>query len=230
MTLFSNFLKSFLCLLLVLVVTGFSDIKQNEEYSCGPVCAANCVVNILNRNFDRDELVQTFTVLAKTDKNGTTAQNLCSAIEQFFNKTKLKTNIKYHGIRQVDRKYRMSTPINICNEFQKGNSVILNLGFYKQEGRVFVRKEGHYVNAYACKEGKILIADPYAKDKPPFYITLEKMNRLKIRNPKDNEKYSLKQYGLRKNGYYKVVPVFEYLTPDYTIFLNGTISIQPYFL
>lgn len=220
--------KTFLSISLLLIVSGFSDIKQSDEYSCGPVCAANCVINILNQNLEPQKLVAVFTELAKTDKNGTTSQNLCTAIETFFGKTKLKTNIKYYGIRQVDRKYRMSHPLNICEEIERGSSVVLNLGFYKQQGKFFQRTEGHYVNAYACKDNQILIADPYSRDKAPFYVTLEKYDTrkgFKIKNNKDNEKY-----GKRKYTYYKVSPKFDYLTNDETAFLNGIISIYPLYL
>lgn len=219
--------KTFLCLVLFCLVTGFSDLKQNDEYSCGPVCAANCAINILNQNFPRDELIQTFTVLAKTDKNGTTSQNLCSALEKFFLKTNLKTHIKYYGIRKVERKYNSHKAINICEELHRGSSVILNLGFYKYNVNEdsFRRIDGHYVNAYACKEGKILIADPYNKEKTPFYIELEKAGKSKIKNTKDNEKYSRKRY-----SYYKVSPGFDYQKPDETVFLNGIITVYPHFI
>ncbi len=46
------------------------------------------------------------------------------------------------------------------------------------------RQYGHYVNAYSCKGKSILIADPYSKNKSLFYIELDKLSGIRIKNPK----------------------------------------------
>lgn len=220
----NKFLKIFVCLTLFCFVTGFSDFKQYDEFSCGPVAAANCAVNVLNQNLPLDTLIQTFTSLSKTDKNGTTSQNLCRALEAFFLKTNLKTNVKYYGIRKVERKYKSRKALNICDEIHRGNSVILNVGFYKASSDGYKRIYGHYLNAYECKANKVLIADPYSKS-GPRYVELKKPDDKRIYNTKDNEKYSL-----RKFNYYEILPSFEYQKSDEKVILNGIISIYPNYL
>lgn len=222
-----KFIKTLICLTIFVIVTGFSsysDLKQNDEYSCGPVTAANCAINILNQKFQPDTIIQAFSKLTKTDKNGTTAQNLCSALETFFLKTKLKTNIRYYGIRKVERKYISQKAINICDELHNGSSIILNFGIYKKYGSTYKRSYGHYVNAYECKDSKILIADPYSKN-APRYIELTKISKNKLKNTADSEKYSLRRF-----NYYEISPAFEYQSADEKAVLNGIIKIYPLYL
>ena len=213
------------CLIVSCFVFGFSDLKQKDEYSCGSVSAANAVINILNTNNDTEHLVSTMKILAKTDQYGTTAQNLISAIENYLLSKQLHTDIKYYGIRKVEKKYKSKKPLNICDELQHGRSVILNIGFYKQKDSSLKRQYGHYVNAYSCRGKSILIADPYSKNKSLFYIELDKLSGIKIKNPKDNEKYSLKNY-----DYMQITPAFEYQKEDEIPVLNGIISIYPLYI
>lgn len=213
------------CIIVSCFVFGFSDIKQKDEYSCGPVSAANAVINILNTNNDTKQLVSTMEILTGTDRYGTTAQNLISAIEKYLLSKRLHTDIKYYGIRKVEKKYKSKKPLNICAELQNGRSVILNIGFYKQKDSSLKRQYGHYVNAYSCKGENILIADPYSKNKSLFYIELDKLSGIRIKNPKDNEKYSLKKY-----DYMRITPAFEYQKKDEIPILNGIISIYPLYI
>ena len=217
--------KIFLLFVLIFFTCGFSDIKQKDEYTCAPVCAANCLINILSVKKDEEKLVKNFIRLAKTDKNGTTAQNLIKALEIYLKKNHINTEIKYSGIRIVDKKYRTKNPINICEEIQNGSSIILNIGIYNSKNGTFTRNGGHYINANACRGNKILISDPYAKNSEPFYIELEKINFAKIINPKDNEKYSHKSF-----NYQVITPGFDYLQPDEKAILNGIIKIYPIYL
>lgn len=227
MKLTEKLIKTLICSTFFFIVTGFSaysDLKQNDEYSCAPVAAANCATGILNQNFQPDTIIQMFSKLAKTDNNGTTAQNLCSALETFFLKTNLKTNIKYYGIRKVERKYNSKEAINVCKELLNGSSVILNFGIYKKQGNTYKRTYGHYVNAYECKGSKILIADPYSKNEPR-YIELTRMEKIRLKNTSDSEKYSLRRY-----DYYEISPAFEYQANDEKAILNGIIKVYPLYL
>ena len=72
-------------------------------------------------------------ILAETDQYGTTAQNLINAIEKYLLSKRLHTDIKYYGIRKVEKKYKSKTPLNICEELQNGRSVILNIGFINKK-------------------------------------------------------------------------------------------------
>lgn len=149
--------KVFCLAIISCFIFGFSDIKQKDEYTCAPVCAANCISDIFNQKFEPDALVQELSKLAKTGKDGTTAQNLISAIEKYVSKKHLQTQIKYYGIRRVSRHYESQKPLDICEELQNGRFVILNIGFYENNKGVLMRKDGHYVNACACEGSKILI-------------------------------------------------------------------------
>lgn len=213
------------CITLSCFGYGFSDIKQQEEYTCAPVCAANCIIDILNQKIEPNSLVQELCKNAKTDNQGTTAQNLITAIEKYLAKKHLQTQIKYYGIRRTAKQYQAKKPLNICEELQNGRFIILNIGFYEHSNGVLKRKDGHYVNACSCKNNRILITDPYAKDKSPFYIELHKPSNLNIKNTKDNEKYNNKNY-----EYYKIKPDFDYQTANETALLNGIISIYPLYL
>lgn len=220
-----RYLKILIAILLLCFVFGFSDIKQNDEYSCAPVCAANCVINILNQKLSETELIKTLAQDAHTDKNGTTANNLILAVEKYLKKRHLDTEIKYYGIRKVARKYESRKPLNICEELQNGRSVILNAGIYKKYSKILKRTQGHYMNAYACKGDEILIADPYAKNRSTFYIKLQKLDNIQVKNYKDNEKFSRINY-----EYYQIIPNFDYLSNDEVMLLNGVISIYPLYL
>lgn len=217
--------KVFCLAIISCFIFGFSDIKQKDEYTCAPVCAANCISDIFNQKIESESLVQELARLAKTGKNGTNAQNLISAIEKYVSKKHLQTQIKYYGIRRVSRHYESQKPLDICEELQNGRFVILNIGFYENNKGVLMRKDGHYVNACACEGSKILITDPYAKEKGPFYIELSKKENLHIKNTKDNERYNNKKY-----QYYEITPDFDYQSDKETALLNGVISIYPLYL
>lgn len=214
-----------LIFILILFTCGFSDIKQKDEYTCGPVCAANCVINILSRSDSPQKLVKHFIKSAKTSKKGTTAQKLIKSIEIYLAKNHIKTDIKYYGIRHVEKNYQSPVPIDICDELQRGSSIILNLGFYSYKNGIFKRNGGHYVNANSCDGKKILISDPYAKHSSPFYIQLKSKPAGRISNPIDNEKYNSIDY-----EYFAISPDFDYLNPSEIVFLNGIIKIYPLYL
>lgn len=206
-------------------VCGFSDIKQPDEYTCGPACAVNCVLNILNNKADIQKLLGYFTRIAKTDVNGTKANNLIKALDVYLQTYNIKSDIKYYGIRRVEKKYKVQTPLNVCDELKNGRSVILNLGFYKIEDNKYIRTGGHYVTACECKGNSVYIADPYVKMEGLYPIRLEKVSGIKIKNPRDDEKYSNTKF-----EYYKILPVLKYQNSNEEILLNGIISIFPHYL
>ncbi len=208
------------CIILSGFVCGFSDIKQKDEYTCAPVCAANCIINY--NNFDNKNLVEYFSKQAKTTEKGTTANNFCKALEKFFKKNKRTAYIKYYGIRPVSKRFSSEKPLDIVKEISNGKSVILNIGVYSSEGKVYKREYGHYINAVMLQEnGKITVTDPYAKE--PYSIELKdfKTINLKIKHNKDdNERVIDKKYA------YKEITNIPYLEKNETALLNGVISVH----
>ena len=212
-------LQSLFSTILLCFVCGFSDIKQEDEYSCAPVSAANCIINY--NNFDNNDLVEYFSKTAKTSTKGTKANNLCKALDKYFVKNKRKAYIKYYGIRPVDKKFRSDKALNIFDEISNGKSVILNIGVYEQNGNVLKRKYGHYVNAVDInKDGKILITDPYTKE--PYFIEIKnyKLNSKIKHNKDDNERICRKKYD------YKEITNVPYLENNEKALLNGVISVN----
>ena len=216
---FKKLFKILFSVILLCFVCGFSDIKQNDEYSCAPVCAANCIINY--NNFDNNNLVEYFSKEAKTSTKGTKANNLCKALDKYFILHKRQAYIKYYGIRPVDKKFRSDKVLNIFDEITNGKSVILNIGVYEQHGKVLNRKYGHYVNAVNIDEnGKILVTDPYAKE--PYFIEIKdyKLNSKIKHNKDDNERVCRKKYD------YKEITNVPYLENNEKALLNGIISIH----
>lgn len=207
-------------LILLCFVCGFSDIKQKDDYTCAPVCAANCIINY--NNFKAENLVEYFSKEAKTTKKGTKANNLCKALEKYFLQHKRTAYIKYYGIRHVDKRFKSNKPLNITDEISNGKSIILNIGVYEKDGNLLKRKYGHYINAVTLdKSGEITVTDPYAKE--PYSIELKDFptTNLKIKHNKDdNERVFDREYT------YKEITNIPYLENNETALLNGVISVH----
>ena len=216
-----KFFKSLFLLALLFIVSGFSDIKQKDEYSCAPVCAANCIINYNSFKNNESELIKYFSKTAKTSEKGTKTNNLCKALEKYFKQNKRSAIIQYDGIRPVDKRFKSPKTLNTFNELQSGKSVILNIGVYKFDGTTYKRIYGHYVNAINIDEkGQILVTDPYEKAKA-FYIDLKDINTPAIQHNKDdNEKV------IKNDFNYKEVNGIPYLKQDERALLNGIISIN----
>ncbi len=212
--------KTLFLITLFCFVSGFSDIKQKNEYSSAPVCAANCIINY--NNFDTENLVEYFTETAKTDKRGTKTNNLCKSLEDYFSENNRTAYIKYFGIRPVNKRFLSEKPLDIVEEISNGRSVILNIGIYKKDGNQYIRQYGHFVNAvYVNDKGQILVTDPYAKESAPFWTELKEAGYIKTKHNKfDNERVLKKVYD------YKQLLNIPYLQEDEIAFLNGVISIN----
>ncbi len=216
-----KFLKSLFLIVIFCFMSGFSDIKQQDDYTCAPVCAANCIVNYNSFKNSDNELIQYFGKTAKTTKKGTKTNNLCKALAKYFKQNKRSAIIKYDGIRPVDKIFKSEKPLDIIEELQNGKSVILNIGIYEFDGKTYHRKYGHYVNAIDINpKGQILLTDPYEKGSA-FYVDIEPPESLNIRHNKDdNERILKNKFNIKS---LKGIP---YLKDNETAFLNGIISIN----
>ncbi len=128
--------------------TAFAYEKQNDEFSCGAVSAYNLISELCpecrNNNFN------TIYKLLKTNRNGTTAYNICNGLDKYFSKQNINYNIYYYGIKKV-RRYKNGTNINFDNVkkyISAGYTAILNIGIYKKNQELL------YKTVWAlCKSG-----------------------------------------------------------------------------
>ena len=105
----------------------YSNLKQENEYYCGPVSSANTIINLFNLN--QPNLVETLANYEKTKETGTTVNNLCKGIDKFLKNNNIKSNITYYGFINADKKYQKSQDINISQLQGQG---IINIGIYKR--------------------------------------------------------------------------------------------------
>ena len=222
-----KFIAALFIITFLLFTAGFSDIKQRNDYTCAPVCAANCIINygLNNKNNLSDDitvqnLVNYFAKQAKTTTKGTKANNLCKAIEKYFRQNKRIVTIKYDGIRPVDKKFKTQSPLDIKQELQNGKSVIVNIGVYKTEAATYQRQYGHYVNVIDINEqGQLLVSDPYYQGSA-YYVEITPIQTPKIiHNKNDNERV------VKNNFKYQKITGIPYLEKDESALLNGIISI-----
>ena len=222
-----KFIAALFIITFLLFTAGFSDIKQRNDYTCAPVCAANCIINygLINKNNLSDDitvqnLVNYFAKQAKTTTKGTKANNLCKAVEKYFRQNKRIVTIKYYGIRPVDNKFKTQSPLDIKQELQNGKSVIVNIGVYKTEAATYQRQYGHYVNVIDINEqGQLLVSDPYYQGSA-YYVEITPIQTPKIiHNKNDNERV------VKNNFKYQKITGIPYLEKDESALLNGIISI-----
>jgi len=220
------------------------DIPGKEEYYCGPVSAADGIIMLAQRGFYKlypsnnpliliEELASHF----KTDKNGTTTNNMCNGLESFIKEKGYNCKVNYQGLKPVDSKYRTAfkPDLNwIKSEINKHNLVILNLGAYKKkvlEGKtVYTRYDGHLVpvigyghNGLNIDPNYLTILDPYDKVKGVRYIKANPLDEGKfIPENVDNEPGLIND----AKGFYEISPKFNYYKSDDAVIINGAISLE----
>lgn len=218
----NNLLKFFAFVFCLFIFSGFSNVKQTDEYSCAPVCATNYAVD-KKLCHNTVEAAAEFSKIFKTDSNGTTSQNFAEGLYDYLTGKGFITEIKYWGIRPVDESYKALSEPDICKELGKGNAVILNTGVYKNENGVYKRQYGHFLNANACSFKGIDISDPYSKKAVSSTMKLTKMRKgIFLHNENDNEAV----INNPKFHYYKLTPSPEYLKSDEVMLLNGVFVIK----
>ena len=227
-SMYKKLLVSLFLIFLTLFTAGFSDIKQRQDYTCGPVSAANCIVNygLFNNDQtynvpDEESLINYFIKEAKTTAKGTKANELCKALKNYFKKHNRIAIIKYEGIRRVDKKFKAEKPIDVKEELLNGKSIILNIGVYKTDNTTYKRQYGHYVNVVDINQkGQFLVCDPYHKGSP-YYVDINyKPPVNKLHNKNDNERV------LKNDFEYQEITGIPYLEKDETALLNGIITIN----
>lgn len=220
------------------------DIPEVGEYYCGPVSAANAVIMLsqngfpnLYRGSESSALINDLAKYFKTDKQGTTSDNMCKGIEAFVEARGYKCKLNYQGFRPVDARYKTASlpDLNwIKNETNKHNAVFLNIGVYKktvQGGKtIYTRHYGHFVNVtgsgnncLSIDPNYLTIRDPYNRVEGDHYIKVIQINEGKlIHNPDDNE------VSLTDNaaGFYEISSKFNYFAPDEVAIINGVISME----
>lgn len=206
------------------------DVKQNNEFYCAPAACANAIMYLDNNtNVNLDEIAG----YLKTDKKGTTSNNLCKGINEYFLRQGKNIKIRYSGFRDVDKKYKVSN-LPDFEEIKKAvndnKAVILNLGIYKKSGNIYKRQYGHFVNAVSANSNGLSvdtsylgITDPYNKISGKHYIKLEKINDGKfIHNIDDNENVLTDNAA----GFYEITTKFNYFDKDEVAVLNGAIILS----
>lgn len=185
------------------VLADYSNIKQQDEFSCG-VCASYNLISNMGKEADFNSLKREL----RLSKKGVSSNNLCKGLEK-----SLSRNIKYYGIKKVNKKYKVSNEIDL-NKINLKNGAILNFGVYDKN---FVRQWGHYVNLIKIDNNTLWIIDPYSKDAYIQRIEVQKICNHRLNNINDNEKYS------RTTEYYLITTPLKYLSKDEAAYINGII-------
>jgi len=225
------------------------DLKQYNlpnvgEYYCGPVSATNSIIMLSQNGFpelsqgkNSTKLIEELGILFKTDRNGTTTNNLCKGLETYINSKGDRCDIKYQGFRPVDSKYIDSNIPSldwIKSEIDKKNPVLLNLGVYKksfENGEIlYKRKYGHFVtangygsNGISIDKDYLTIRDPYSHQEGNHYLKAKKIETGKFIHNKDDNEQSLTNIA---DGFYELSPNVHYLEKDEIAIINGAISIE----
>ena len=192
----------------------YSNLKQENEYYCGPVSSANTIINLFNIN--QSNLVEKLANYEKTKETGTTLNNLCKGINKFLKKNNIKSNISYFGFIKADKKYQKSKDINISQLQGQG---IVNIGIYKRYNKEFIRQEGHFVSLVGISDNSIYVLDPYNKHSDLETWTFEKQ-KLNLINKDKIETFT------QSDEVYLITSPIEYLDEGEFAIINGIIIIN----
>lgn len=192
----------------------YSNLKQENEYYCGPVSSANTIINLFNIN--QPNLVETLANYEKTKETGTTVTNLCKGIDNFLKNNNIKSNISYYGFINTDKKYQKSKNINISQLQGQG---IVNIGIYKRYNKEFIRQEGHFVSFVGISDNSIYVLDPYNKHSDLETWTFEKQ-KLNLINKDKIETFT------QSDEVYIITTPIEYLDEGEFAIINGIIIIN----
>ncbi len=210
-----------LILIILLLLNGlcFAYTKQDDEYSCGVFSCYNLIEKscVKCKNYEPEEL----RVLLKTDKNGTTAQNLCDGLKQYFNSQNKIADVRYYGIKKVSN-YKIDNNIDLLKLktlIDNGYYAILNIGVYRKDKNFYNRVYGHYVNLISIKKNKLQIFDPYDKNKKFINWNFQTTNA-QINNINDNEEYE------NISEYIKINTPISYLEKNEIALVNGVILVK----
>ena len=192
----------------------YSNLKQENEYYCGPVSSANSIINLFNLN--HPNLVETLASYEKTKESGTTVNNLCKGIDKFLKNNNIKSNLSYYGFINADKKYQKSTEINISQLQGQG---IINIGIYKRYNKEFIRQEGHFVSFVGISDNSIYVLDPYNKHSDIETWTFEKQ-KLNLINKDKLETFT------QTDECYLITSQIEYLDEGEFAIINGIIIMN----
>ncbi len=192
----------------------YSNLKQENEYYCGPVSSANTIINLFNIN--QPNLVEKLANYEKTKETGTTVTNLCKGIDKFLKKNNIKSNISYFGFINADKKYQKSKDINISQLQGQG---IVNIGIYKRYNKEFIRQEGHFISLVGISDNSIYVLDPYNKHSDLETWTFEKQ-KLNLINKDKIETFT------QSDEVYIITTPIEYLDEGEFAIINGIIIIN----
>jgi len=223
------------------VIPGYPDLKQHdilgwEEYYCGPVSAANGILSLKNPNLQDDNLINTLAAHFKTNRDGTSINNLCSGVSSFLQEKGINNfNVEYQGAMEAGNYKTINIPdlTKIKSELPKPGFIILTFGFYKKTGYgknvKYERSYGHCVNAIGYQEDTknsnnnlLIINDPYKRTKGELNLKLKKVPKGKLLNNKDDtEKMQLNQ----AKGLYEVSGL-PYLRKGQVALLDGVVFVN----
>lgn len=198
-------------------------MKQDNNYSCGPVSSANAVINIINSNnlniplADETSLIKELARLEKTKTDGTSIKNLCNGIEEYFKIHNIKLNISCYGFINVDKKYLTSNEINFSTINGQG---IINIGMYKRnDNGVYERKEGHFINLVGIdsQNNKLLVTDPYNPSHSIEEFSYVHADKIKVISKSKHESFA------PSKDYYLITTPINYLENGDTAIINGVI-------
>ena len=198
-------------------------MKQNNNYSCGPVSSANAVINLIKSNNldipieDETSLIDELARLEKTKTDGTSIKNLCYGIEEFFRGYNIKLNISCFGFINVDKKYQTSNQIDFSKIHGQG---IINFGMYEKNSKgVYKRIEGHFINLVGIdsKNNKLLVTDPYNPSHSVEEFSYIHADKIKVVNKSKHESFE------PSKDYYLITTPINYLGNCDTAIINGVI-------
>lgn len=227
----------------------YPDLKQYSlpgvsEYFCGPVSAANGIISLSENGFPElfksgnpAVLINELGAYFKTNKQGTTTNNLCTGLESYISSKGYKAKIQYQGFRPTEQKYQKSLIPDlqwIKQELDKQNVVILNLGIYKKQTingqTVYRRQYGHFVNATGKNTNGlqpdanyISIHDPYDRVSGDRYIKTTLITEGKFIHNSDDNETTLSN---NAKGFTEIPTRFNYFAADEVAVIDGAISVE----
>lgn len=201
--------------------SAYSFTNQTDEYSCANFASLN-LINEACKTCQTPS-VNYIKKLQHTNKKGTTTYNLCKGLEKYFIKERINPQINYYGIKSV-KYYKQDNSIDfsdIKKQLNNGYYAILNLGVYtKDNNGNYIRQYGHYINLIAIADDKLKIFDPYDKNSDESYWQISSIDKIKLININDNEKYC------NSNKYYIITSAINYLKSNEIAIINGIITVK----
>jgi len=135
---------------------------------CGPVAASNVLYWLSDKKMPQEAMIKK---LASQDymntslKNGTGTSGMLRGIENFSQEwLGGLEHIEYRGWRKHPKRYSKGQQVPsiewIKSGIDEGSAILLNVGWYKNQGEEYLRIGGHWVTLVGYRSDTLIIHDP----------------------------------------------------------------------